>query len=266
MRMLKLFTAVAFVIATCGYAADEAEPRTDAEFASKIAQSGKFETKAGMIAQQRSQSADIKTFGQLMVQDHTRADKELTALAAKKGWTIPTELDAKHQEKLTRLERLSGAEFDRAYTEMMTKGHSKAAVTFRQASQGAQDADFKAWASKTLPEIENHLAHSEKLSAKAGNTVGPDTRVKASYEETRRDTPATTHSTQDAQRNTDRAPNTSDQPVENKQRGTTDSTQDAQRNTDRAPNTAGQPVENRQRGTTDSTQDAQRQTDRAPRE
>jgi putative membrane protein len=235
MKVTTLLTVFALAMAVNVFAADEVAPKTDAEFASKIALSGKFETKAGAIAQQRSQNSEIKAFGELMVQDHTRADSELTALAAKKGWSLPSELDAKHKEKIERLNSLSGAEFDRTYTDMMAKGHSKTAVTFRRVAQGAVDADFKAWAAKTLPVIESHLGHAEKLSAKSGNTIGREPRVKASYEETKQGTPATENSTQDAQRHTDRAPNTGAQPQNNSESGTKNSTQDAQRQTDRTP-------------------------------
>ena len=50
-----------------------------------------------------------------MIDDHSKANDELKALAAQKGEVLPTELDASHKALQDRLSKLSGDAFDKAY-------------------------------------------------------------------------------------------------------------------------------------------------------
>jgi putative membrane protein len=100
-----------------------------------------------------------------MATDHGKANDELKALAQQKGLTLPAEVDAKHRQLYDRLAKLSGAEFDRAYIEEMVKDHRKDVSDFRRQSQGAQDADVKAWAGKTLPTLEDHFKQVQQIQA-----------------------------------------------------------------------------------------------------
>jgi putative membrane protein len=48
-------------------------------------------------------------------------------------------------------------DFDKAYREDVVSDHEKDVKEFEKASKGAKDADIKAWASKTLPTLQEHL-------------------------------------------------------------------------------------------------------------
>ena len=62
-----------------------------------MAMSSMAEVEMGKMAQTKSQNADVKAFGQKMVDDHGKALAEVQTLAQSKGVTLPTELDAKHK-------------------------------------------------------------------------------------------------------------------------------------------------------------------------
>jgi putative membrane protein len=51
---------------------------------------------------------------------------------------------------------------------MMVAGHRKVADSFRTEATSGQDADLKAWVTKTLPTIEEHL----KLAQDTNRAVG----------------------------------------------------------------------------------------------
>lgn len=67
-----------------------------------------------------------------------------------------------------RLSKSSGGAFDRAYMQMMTTDHRKAANEFRLASRAAKDPDVKSWVAKTLPTIEEHLKMAQTTSTSVG--------------------------------------------------------------------------------------------------
>ncbi len=138
----------------------------DSSFVTKAAVGGLAEVKLGQLAILKASNGDVKSFGQQMADDHGKANVELKDLAAKKGFTLPTDVDAKHQATYDRLSKLSGAEFDRAYMQEMVADHNEDVSEFRREATSGSDADVKAWAAKTLPTLEHHLQMAESTNAK----------------------------------------------------------------------------------------------------
>ena len=142
----------------------------DRKFVMDAAMGGMMEVELGRVAAQRGTSEAIKQFGQRMVDDHSGANTELMSLASSKGITLPTALDEKHQKEVTKLSGMSGAEFDRAYAKRMVKDHDKKLDTFEKQSTRGTDPDLKAFATKSLTTIREHLQMARALpGAEGGN-------------------------------------------------------------------------------------------------
>ena len=135
----------------------------DRDFVMDAAIGGMMEVELGRVAAQKGTSEAVKQFGQRMVDDHSKANEELTSLASSKGITLPTELDKKHRDEVTKLSAMSGAEFDRAYSKMMLSDHVKDVAEFEKQSTKAADPDVKAFAGKTLPTLKEHLELAKAL-------------------------------------------------------------------------------------------------------
>jgi len=133
-----------------GAAADQA-------FVKEAAIGGMAEVELGRLAADKASSADVKKFGQRMVDDHSKANDELKMVAMNKNITLPTAVDAKHKATEDRLSKLSGDAFDRAYMREMVADHVKDVAAFKRESQAGRDADVKAFATKTLPTLQDHL-------------------------------------------------------------------------------------------------------------
>jgi putative membrane protein len=129
----------------------------DRDFLMDAAMGGLMEVELGRLAAQQGASDAVKQFGQRMVDDHSKANTELMTLATSKGVTLPTAIDDKHRQEVTKLSAMSGADFDRAYSKMMLKDHEKDVSEFEKQSMKGTDPDVKAFASKTLPTLQEHL-------------------------------------------------------------------------------------------------------------
>ncbi len=129
----------------------------DAETAKKFVEGTIMEVKLGNIAQQNAANAKVKEFGKMMISDHTKGGDELRAIASKKGWTVPAELGAEKKAKYDELAAKKGADFDKTYASFMVEDHKEDIEEYTKASNGAADADLKAYAKKTLPTLEHHL-------------------------------------------------------------------------------------------------------------
>ncbi|QIP15458.1 DUF4142 domain-containing protein [Spirosoma aureum] len=129
----------------------------DSEFAVKAASGGMLEVELGRMAQEKAQSQQVKDFGAMMVKDHSQANDELKALAASKNITLPTTLGEEHQKHVDELAKLSGKDFDKKYVSMMVDDHKEDVDEFEEASKDGKDPDIKAFASKTIPTLKEHL-------------------------------------------------------------------------------------------------------------
>lgn len=79
-------TALAAYIALVSQGAFAA---VDDDFVEDASAKGVAEVEAGKLAQEKGTSADVKTFADMMVKDHTEANTKLKALADSKNWKFP---------------------------------------------------------------------------------------------------------------------------------------------------------------------------------
>jgi putative membrane protein len=122
----------------------------DVNFIQKAAGGGAQEVENGKIAEREGKSADVKRIGARMVADHTRANKELTALANGKGVTFDV--------RGIKAQNFGTADFDRQYLGVLEEVLKNDIAEFEKEAKNGEDRGLKAWASKTLPMLKEQLA------------------------------------------------------------------------------------------------------------
>jgi putative membrane protein len=140
----------------------------DLAFMNDAAPGGMAEVELGKMAASKAQNAEVKAFGQKMVEDHTKAGEELKQLAAQKKVMLPPDVLPAHKQLMEKLSKLSGAEFDEEYVAAMVEAHEKDVAAFENVSKTAADADVKAFATKTLPTLKMHLEMIKAMAGKMG--------------------------------------------------------------------------------------------------
>ena len=138
----------------------------DKKFVNTAAEAGAAEVAMGKLASERANSADVKSFGSRMVQDHQKAGDKLKSIASSKGATPPDKLSSKDQSELDKLGKLQGAAFDKEYVKVQTAAHKDAVSLFGSESKNGKDAELKDFASTTLPTLQDHLKMVQQLSGK----------------------------------------------------------------------------------------------------
>ena len=137
----------------------------DAQFVTKAAQGNMAEVALGKLATEKGQSDDVKKFGQKMVDDHSKAQEDLEGVASKNNWAVPKEVNAQQKAEQQRLEKLSGAAFDRAYVQMMVKDHTKDVAEFKkEAASTSANSDLKDFATRTYPTLADHLTQIKAIN------------------------------------------------------------------------------------------------------
>lgn len=136
---------------------EEKMPDDDAEFITEAASGGIMEVQLGYLAVDKANTKEVKDFGQKMVDDHGKANKELIEMAKLKGITLPTKLSDDQQKKIDELTKKTGLDFDKAYMDEMVEDHKHDVDEFEEAAKDSKDADIKDWAAKTAPHLKMHL-------------------------------------------------------------------------------------------------------------
>src|SRR5262249_19081385 len=140
----------------------------DSTFIHEAAAGGMMEVELGKIAQEKAPSADVKAFGKRMVDDHSKANDKLKAIAQEHGVTLSESLPAEQKKKVDHLESLSGTAFDRAYMQAMVTDHVEDVEKFRREAKRSEQTPAKQFAADTLPTLEDHLQMAKSTAAKVG--------------------------------------------------------------------------------------------------
>ncbi len=134
-------------------------------FVSKALAGDDAEVQLGQLAQQKSQSNDVKQFAQKMVSDHSQMnEKWFTPVAKQLGVSEPKGPSKKEKKEIAKLQGLSGAAFDTAYIKTMVKDHQKDLKDFKDEADTAQNPNVKEVAQQGAKVISQNLQLAEQLA------------------------------------------------------------------------------------------------------
>ncbi len=166
MNIKKILSASAFVCivsatANMAFALDKIDAD---DFVDEVSAKGIAEVESAKLALQKSTSADVKTFAQAMINDHSAANKELASIASRKKLDVSTEAELTTKAKKFVLEQREGESFNEAYANNQVKAHEETIKLFQQAAV-SDDPDIAEFAKATLPTLAQHLKMAKDLAA-----------------------------------------------------------------------------------------------------
>jgi putative membrane protein len=151
-------------------AAKDTLNQEDKTFVKEAAIGGRTEVELSKLAQ-KSENADVKSFADRMIRDHTAANQELTAIATGLGIDMPKALDQEHERVRENVQILHGKAFDEQYMQAMVEDHNKAVKLFQQEERSGGSVQLKQFAQKTLPTLEEHQKMALELSQKVSKAA-----------------------------------------------------------------------------------------------
>ncbi|HEX5245053.1 MAG TPA: DUF4142 domain-containing protein [Tepidisphaeraceae bacterium] len=158
--------------------------KQDQQFLDRAWNVNTTEIRLGDVAEHKGTNADVKAFGQRMVADHTKLNKELTTLAKQYDAVLPKALNTHHQQLVDKLSKMSGSDFDKEYMTDMIGGHEKAVAAFQKESQDHAQTAVDKWAGQALPTLKDHLQLAEKTGKEVGASMpSQSTAIPAAHQE-----------------------------------------------------------------------------------
>ena len=145
--------------------------KKDREFIRDIYSDHKLEIRLGRLAEERGRNKSVKEFGRRMVNDHTSLQKQWESMISNQGMNYESGMGPRHHDKVERLQKLSGRQFDRAYMTLVVQNHRDYLDSFRKEARRANSAPVRNHVNRAMPMLERHF----RLAKQIGGRVGADT-------------------------------------------------------------------------------------------
>ena len=154
------------------YAATAAQAQTADKASQKFIKSAiegnLAEIDVGKLAQQKGTTEAVKSFGEMLVKDHTDANEKAKQAALQLGVAPPTGSSIAEKAEYLKLKVLSGATFDRTFAKDMVKDHKADIKDFQAEAQKSDAAGT--FAKDTLPTLQKHLQTAQQLTQQTQTT------------------------------------------------------------------------------------------------
>ena len=173
---VSVMLALALPIAACGTKAVTPLPdqqiltgqklnQADANFVTSAYQIVQLDKQEGQLAQTRAADPQVRA---IAVELSTKADTlypRLEAAIKANGITPPSRMPEPLQRRIEDLERLQGADFDRAYLTDQIESHQHAVAVFQAEQRRTQDPNMKSLADQALPVVQEDLVKLQTIAA-----------------------------------------------------------------------------------------------------
>ena len=141
-----------------------AMPTTASAYTEMAHSSDMFEIESSQLALQMPRNPAIRSFAQMMINDHTRMMNEMMAMAGPMGMNMASmPMMPKHSAMLQRLRSASAGNFDMMYKREQIMAHQEALMMHRTYAARGDNPALKAMAARAAPMIEMHLSRARAL-------------------------------------------------------------------------------------------------------
>jgi putative membrane protein len=173
MRKVKILSAGIVAAAMFTMSAVQAQSATSTEanqaFMKKAIRDNLAEIHIGKLAEEKGTNKSVRKFGKKLVTDHGANLKKAKSVAHSIGVKPPNAPTATQEATYDTLSKLSGPQFDRQFAERAVQAHRKDIKEFQH--QAEKPGPTAAFASQTLPTLEQHLRIAQSLSRSMGEEV-----------------------------------------------------------------------------------------------
>ena len=173
--MLKIIALTITTVALAAFttvhaqAAPAAAPPNDAQIAQIVLTADSVDVDYGKLAVKKTKNAEVKTFAETMIRDHTAVNDKAAALAKKINLTpeasdTSKSLKSDGDKMLATLKGMHGAEFDKAYIDNEVAYHeSVIGALDKTLLPNAKNTELKSLLESGRPIFISHLEHAKTL-------------------------------------------------------------------------------------------------------
>jgi putative membrane protein len=143
--------------------------RADSVFIAEVNTSNDAELRLARLAQGKASADVVRRFAQKMETDHNSMHKDWANVSARSGARSTATSNPALQEQISRLDRLSGTSFDRAYMAVMVENHREALTRFQAARRTTNSSEVRQLVARSLPYLQEHLTLAQQVAGQVGS-------------------------------------------------------------------------------------------------
>ena len=153
MKILAYALPLAVVISGPAFA----QAMTSAEYVAAAGAGDMYEIQSSQTVLQTTQDPKIKSFAQMMIQDHTKSTAKLKAAAAVSKVKPSPMLTPAQTEMLAQLKAENGPARDQAYIAQQKQAHQQALTIHQSYAEGGKAVPLKMVATNVVPVVKHHI-------------------------------------------------------------------------------------------------------------
>jgi len=152
-------------------ASGSAELRADRKFMQEVAADNMLEVQMAQLANRKADNSAVKQFAERVASDHERMQNDWVSMASGGGYNLKAGIGKNHRAKLTKLQKLSGRAFDRAYITTVVQDHRDYINYFEKEGKAARSSQVRQLVDRDVATLRTHFTQAKRI----GGQVGADT-------------------------------------------------------------------------------------------
>jgi putative membrane protein len=148
-----------------------AELRADRKFMQEVAADNMLEVQMAQLADRKADNSAVKQFAGRIASDHERMQNDWVSMASGGGYSLKAGIGKNHRAKLTKLQKLSGRAFDRAYITTVVQDHRDYINYFEKEGKAARSSQVRQLVDRDVATLRTHFTQAKRI----GGQVGADT-------------------------------------------------------------------------------------------
>lgn len=152
-------------------------PADEKAMLERLHHANQMEIQLGQLAQKNGESQDVKSYGEMMVKDHTAADQKVMSYAQQKGLKlaepkpmndVERKVMAAHKANMEKLEALKGMPFDSCFLAGMVGDHDEVLGKLMAGKQGVTDTTLSPLLQELSTSVSQHRQQAYTLLGRVG--------------------------------------------------------------------------------------------------
>jgi putative membrane protein len=140
----------------------------DSKFIREITSDNYLEVTMARLAQRKAQNSAVRDFAQRLDKDHNKLQDDWVGVASQNGLQFKTGIGKLHRQKLNRLEKVSGKEFDRTYMTMEIQNHKDYIDYLEREGKAAHSAAIRQLVDSEVGVLKDHFQQAKQIGAQVG--------------------------------------------------------------------------------------------------
>ena len=149
---------------------------SDSKFLEEAIRGNMAEVQMGQLAKERAQNKDVRDYGQMLIDDHSKANQKAMAAAKNMNVTAPTAPTAKQKQEHDAMSKLSGSQFDSMFMSHMVQDHQEDIAKYTAQAQSGDSSKATDYAKDALPTLRSHLSKAQSIESKLSDRSSSNDR------------------------------------------------------------------------------------------